>query len=157
MLSVEIRLEPLLAPSSREGGWRGPTEVPDWPGDEHLSSRTEPLRHLICEVANQDSASDVYGVRILASVRAVQHWVSRWRRGLRVLRKRHASMVLAHRLPQCGCRARLPKHGTVRAMQHWVSRWRRGLRVLRKRNANTMMAHKLPGLPALVLHVQSFL
>ena len=46
---------------------------------------------------------------------------------------------------------------SVRAMQHWVSCWRRGLRVLRKRNANMMMAHKLPGLPALVLHVQSFL
>ena len=40
-----------------------------------------------------------WGMEILASVRAVQHWVSRWRRGLRVLRKQNASMVLAHKLP----------------------------------------------------------
>ena len=113
--------------------------------------------YVICEVANQASASDVYGVSILASVRAVQHWVSRWRRGLRVLRKRHASMVLAHRLPQCGCRARLPKHGTVRAMQHWVSRWRRGLRVLRKQNATMMLRHKLPGEPGVLHNVLSCL
>ena len=111
--------------------------------------------YVICEVANQASASDVYGVRILASVRAVQHWVSRWRRGLRVLRKRHASMVLAHRLPQCGCRARLPKHGTVRAMQHWVSRWRRGLRVLRKQNATMMLRPMLPGEPGVLHNVLS--
>ena len=36
---------------------------------------------------------------IVAFVRAVKHWVSRWRRGLRVLRRRHAIMVLAHWLP----------------------------------------------------------
>ena len=113
--------------------------------------------YVICEVANQASACDVYGVSILASVRAVQHWVSRWRRGLRVLRKRHASMVLAHRLPQCGCRARLPKHGTVRAMQHWVSRWRRGLRVVRKRQATMVLALKLPGAPEILMLVHDFL
>ena len=56
--------------------------------------------YVVCEVANEDTAIDVYGVRILATVRALQHWDSRWRRGLRVLRQRHARMVLAHTLPQ---------------------------------------------------------
>ena len=56
--------------------------------------------YVVCEVANEDTAIDVYGVRILATVRALQHWVSRWRQGLRVLRQRHARMVLAHTLPQ---------------------------------------------------------
>ena len=40
-----------------------------------------------------------WGIEIVVSVRAMQHWVSRWRRGLRVLRKRNASMVMAHKLP----------------------------------------------------------
>ena len=55
---------------------------------------------VVCEVANEDTAIDVYGVRILATVRALQHWASRWRRGLRVLRQRRARMVLALTLPQ---------------------------------------------------------
>ena len=56
---------------------------------------------VICEVTNAENPNiNVWGVRILASVRAVRHWVSRWRRGLRVLRKRNASMVLALKLPQ---------------------------------------------------------
>ena len=56
---------------------------------------------VICEVTNVENPNiNVFGVRILASVRAVMHWVSRWRRGLRVLRKRNASMVLALKLPQ---------------------------------------------------------
>ena len=55
----------------------------------------------ICEVTNvQNPNINVWGVRILASVRAVRHWVSRWRRGLRVLRKRQATMVLALKLPE---------------------------------------------------------
>jgi hypothetical protein len=53
----------------------------------------------ICEVTNVENPNiNVFGVRILASVRAVRHWVSRWRRGLRVLRKRQATMVLALKL-----------------------------------------------------------
>ena len=40
-----------------------------------------------------------FGLELVASVRAVKHWVSRWRRGLRVLRRRNASMVLADKLP----------------------------------------------------------
>ena len=56
---------------------------------------------VICEVTNVEvSEINIFGVRILASVRAVMHWVSRWRRGLRVLRKRNASMVLALKLPE---------------------------------------------------------
>ena len=54
---------------------------------------------VICEVTNVENPNiNVFGVRILASVRAVRHWVSRWRRGLRVLRKRQATMVLALKL-----------------------------------------------------------
>ena len=54
----------------------------------------------ICEVTHIRNAEvNERGMGIVASVRAVKHWVSRWRRGLRVLRRRHASMVLAHRLP----------------------------------------------------------
>ena len=39
------------------------------------------------------------GVEVVASVRAVKHWVSRWRRGIRRLRRRNASMVMANKLP----------------------------------------------------------
>ena len=39
------------------------------------------------------------GVEVVASVRAVKHWVSRWRRGIRRLRWRNASMVMANKLP----------------------------------------------------------
>ena len=63
--------------------------------------RPSDRNYCICEVTSIENPEvNVSGVRILASVRAVKHWVSRWRRGLRVLRKRHASMVLAHRLPE---------------------------------------------------------
>ena len=37
-----------------------------------------------------------FGVELVCSVRAMKHWVSRWRRGLRGLRKQNASMVMAH-------------------------------------------------------------
>ena len=40
-----------------------------------------------------------FGVELVCSVRAMKHWVSRWRRGLRGLRKQNASMVIAHKLP----------------------------------------------------------
>ena len=40
-----------------------------------------------------------WGVEVVASVRAVKHWVSRWRRGIRRLRWRNASMVMANKLP----------------------------------------------------------
>ena len=40
-----------------------------------------------------------WGIEIVVSVRAMQHWVSRWRRGLRVLRKQKATMMLRHKLP----------------------------------------------------------
>ena len=40
-----------------------------------------------------------FGVELVCSVRAMKHWVSRWRRGLRGLRKQNARMVLAHKLP----------------------------------------------------------
>ncbi len=40
-----------------------------------------------------------FGLELVASVRGMKHWVSRWRRGLRVLRKHNASMVVAHKLP----------------------------------------------------------
>ena len=56
--------------------------------------------YLVCEVGHEVRAMDVCGVRILATVRALQHWASRWRRGLRVLRRRRARMVLALKLPQ---------------------------------------------------------
>ena len=56
--------------------------------------------YVVCEVANEDTAIDVFGVHILATVRALKHWASRWRRGLRVLRQRRARMVLALTLPQ---------------------------------------------------------
>ena len=56
--------------------------------------------YVVCEVANEVTAMDVYGVRILATVRVLRHWASRWRRGLRVLRRRRARMVLALTLPQ---------------------------------------------------------
>ena len=39
-----------------------------------------------------------WGLDIVASVRAMQHWVSRWRRGLRVFRKHNATMILSHKL-----------------------------------------------------------
>ena len=39
------------------------------------------------------------GIEIVVSVRAMQHWVSRWRRGLRLLRKRNANMMMTHKLP----------------------------------------------------------
>ena len=56
--------------------------------------------YVVCEVANEDTAIDVFGMHILATVRALKHWASRWRRGLRVLRQRRARMVLALTLPQ---------------------------------------------------------
>ena len=42
---------------------------------------------------------DPWRVEVVASVRAVKHWVSRWRRGIRMMRLRNASMVMAHKLP----------------------------------------------------------
>ena len=42
---------------------------------------------------------DPWGVEVVASVRAVKHWVSRWRRGIRMTRLRNAIMVMAHKLP----------------------------------------------------------
>ena len=42
---------------------------------------------------------DPWGVEVVASVRAVKHWVSRWRRGIRMTRLRNASMVMAEKLP----------------------------------------------------------
>ena len=39
-----------------------------------------------------------FGLELVASVRAVKHWGSRWRRGFRGLRRQNASMVLAHKL-----------------------------------------------------------
>ena len=40
-----------------------------------------------------------FGLELVASVRGVKHWVSRWRRGLHAIRKHHATMVLAHKVP----------------------------------------------------------
>ena len=57
--------------------------------DPYVIVRTAPRR---CAVSG-------FGVEFVASVRAVQHWVSRWRRGLRRLRRDNARMVLAHKLP----------------------------------------------------------
>ena len=41
-----------------------------------------------------------FGVELVCSVRAMKHWVSRWRRGLRGLRRQNESMLLAHKLPK---------------------------------------------------------
>ena len=57
--------------------------------DPYVIVRTAPRR---CAVSG-------FGVEFVASVRAVQHWVIRWRRGLRRLRRENARMVLAHKLP----------------------------------------------------------
>ena len=61
------------------------------PGEENtwVTVRTGPRIQLLCG----------FGVELVASVRGVQHWVSRWRRGMRVMRKHHANMVLSHALP----------------------------------------------------------
>ena len=40
-----------------------------------------------------------WGIEIVVSVRAMQHWVSRWRRGLRVSHKQNVTMMLRHKLP----------------------------------------------------------
>ena len=40
-----------------------------------------------------------FGLELVCSVRAMKHWVSRWGRGWRGLRKQNASMVMAHNLP----------------------------------------------------------
>ena len=40
-----------------------------------------------------------FGLELVASVRGVKHWLSRRRRGMRVMRKHHASIVLGHALP----------------------------------------------------------
>ena len=61
------------------------------PGDAHpfVVVRTGPRVQLLCG----------FGCELVASVRGVKHWVSRWRRGMRAMRKLHASMVLTNALP----------------------------------------------------------
>ena len=62
-----------------------------YPGNGHpfVLVRTDPGLQLLCG----------FGCELVASVRGVKHWVSRWRRGMRAMRKLHASMVLTHALP----------------------------------------------------------
>ena len=55
--------------------------------------------YVIVRTAPHSCAVSGFGVEFVASVRAVQHWVSRWRRGLRRLRRENARVVLAHKLP----------------------------------------------------------
>ena len=57
--------------------------------DPWLTVQTTPKIALVCS----------FGQELVASVRAMKHWVSRWRRGLRGLRRQNASMVLSHKLP----------------------------------------------------------
>ena len=69
-------------------------------GEVSDQCRPMSMHYVICEVTLPRCRNiGGWGMDILASVRAVKHWVSRWRRGLGVLRRRHASMVLAHKLP----------------------------------------------------------
>ena len=58
--------------------------------DPWLTVETEPKMYKVCG----------FGLELVASVRAMKHWVSRWRRGLRGLRRQNASMVLAQKLPE---------------------------------------------------------
>lgn len=62
-----------------------------YPGNWHpfVLVRTDPGLQLLCG----------FGCEFVASVRGAKHWVSRWRRGMRAMRKLHASMVLTHALP----------------------------------------------------------
>ena len=61
------------------------------PGDEnpYVTVRIGPRCSLLCG----------FGLELVASVRRVKHWLTRWRRGMRAMRKHHASMVLGHALP----------------------------------------------------------
>ena len=64
-------------------------------GDPVVLVRTDAGSQLLCG----------FGGELVASVRGVKHWVSRWRRGMRAMRKLHASMVLTHalqRVPEVG-------------------------------------------------------
>ena len=58
-----------------------------------------PMYSAICVARPHPEDEAPWGVQVVASVRAVKHWVSRWRRGIRRLRWRNASMVMAHKLP----------------------------------------------------------
>ena len=40
-----------------------------------------------------------FGIHLLVTLRALRHWVSRWRRGVALLRKQHATMVFECFLP----------------------------------------------------------
>ena len=57
--------------------------------------RPRGMNGVILQVAEHRGRDLVEGnVNLIASVRSVKHWVSRWRRGLRVLRRRKTRMVL---------------------------------------------------------------
>ena len=58
-----------------------------------------PMNIAICVARPHPEDEAPWGVEVVASVRAVKHWVSRWRRGIRRLRWRNASMVMANKLP----------------------------------------------------------
>jgi len=58
-------------------------------------------RHIIVDVTFYDVCprATLISLTIVASMRAVKHWVSRWRRALQKLRRRNASMDLVQKLP----------------------------------------------------------
>ena len=55
--------------------------------------------YVTVRIAPRCSVRCGFGLELVASVRGVKHWVGRWRRSMRVIRKHHASMVLSHALP----------------------------------------------------------
>ena len=55
----------------------------------HICVQTSPRFQKVCRL----------GRDYVVSVRSVRHWVSRWRRGLRGLRRSRAQWLIEHKLP----------------------------------------------------------
>ena len=89
-LGVEVLVEQAL-PRGRRNPWLTAGKVTGLFNvrDPWLTVQTTPKISMVCSL----------GQELVVSVRAMKHWVSRWRRGLRGLRRQNASMVVSHKLP----------------------------------------------------------